>query len=226
MSVIPNDKLAKIAFCENHTGPWASNSTAIGTTAAAVTDLTTKTTAARTAYNAQQAAQQAAKAATLTYVSAVRVMAQAAQSIIDQVRVKAGIDGDSVYALAEIPAPATPSPIGALGKPSDFTVELDTNGELLLKWKCTNPVGATGVVYQIWRTIGAAGTEEYLGGVGGKSFTDSTVPTGTSQIEYQVQAVRSTSVGPFASFIVRFGAGGSGAGIASVTESTPRRMAA
>lgn len=227
MPVIPEDKVGKIEFCENHTTPWAANAVAIGTTAAAVTDLTTKTTAARTAYNAQQAAQSAAKAATNTFNMAVDAMAAAAADIIKQVRVKASTAGNSVYSLAEIPAPATPSPMGPLGKPSDFKVQLDQTGALNLKWKNSNPRGATGVVYQIWRRLGGVGDFAYLGGVGDKKYTDDGVPAGTAQVQYQIQAVRSTSVGPFALFVVNFGAaGGTGGGGASVTEAAPAKLAA
>jgi hypothetical protein len=226
MPVIPDDRVGKITFCENHTTPWQAAATEIGTTTAAVTDLITKTTAARSAYNAQQAAQQTAKAATLTFNQAVDDMAAAAQAIIGQIRVKAATAGDSVYATAEIPAPATPSPIGPLGKPSDFTVELDQTGALNLKWKCSNPVGASGTVYQIWRRIGATGEFAYLGGVGGKKYTDLDVPPGSAQVQYQIQAVRSTSVGPFALFIVNFGSGASGVAEATVTEAAPARLAA
>jgi len=42
---------------------------------------------------------------------------------------------------------------------------------------------------------GATGEFGYLGGVGGKSFIDDTVPAGSAQVQYQIQAVRSTSIG-------------------------------
>ena len=110
-----------------------------------------------------------------------------------------------------------------LGKPSDFTVDLEQTGALNLKWKNTNPKGATGVVYQLWRRIGSEGEFTYIGGVGDKKYTDGDVPAGSAQVQYQIQAVRSTSVGPFALFIVNFGAGSSGATTASVVEGTPSR---
>ena len=44
MPVIPNDSVGKIEFCEQHTTVWGGVAVEIGTTAAAVTDLTTKTT--------------------------------------------------------------------------------------------------------------------------------------------------------------------------------------
>ena len=44
----------------------------------------------------------------------------AAQEIIKEVRVKASTAGNSVYSLAMIPVPATPSPIGPLGPCSSW----------------------------------------------------------------------------------------------------------
>src|SRR5206468_4327845 len=103
MPVVPNTQVAKIEFYENHNTPWAANAVAIGTTAAAVTDLATKTTAARAAFNAQQAAQDSAKAATLTLNAAVSAMATAGAVIISAIHTKGKSAGDSVYALAQIP---------------------------------------------------------------------------------------------------------------------------
>jgi len=222
MPVVPVDKVAKIAFYENHTTPWSTNAVAIGTTATAVTDLTTKTAAARSAYNAQQAAQETAKAATLTLKNAVEAMASAGSDIIKSIRAKAAVTGDSVYALAQIPAPAAPSPRPAPGTPTDFKVALGADGAVTLNWKCNNPAGATGTMYQVWRRIGATGEFSYLGGSGTKDFVDDALPAGSARVTYQIQGVRSTAVGPWAQFNVNFGVGtGGGATIASVEETTP-----
>lgn len=226
MAVVPNKNAEKISFYENHIEPWTTNATAIGTTTTAVTDLETKTTAARDAFNAQQTAQDAAKAATLTLQMAVDAMATAGASIITQIRSKASTAGDSVYTLAQIPAPATPSPRPAPGQPTDFSVTLGADGALSLKWKCANPTGSTGTIYQMWRRIGGAGEFTYLGGSGTKDFVDATVPAGSSQVTYQIQAVRSTAVGPWAQFNVNFGTSSGGTTIASITEGTPSKIAA
>jgi hypothetical protein len=83
------------------------------------------------------------------------------------------VGGNSVYELAEIPAPATPTPVNTLGKPSDFVVTLSESGALDLTWKCASP-RATGTIYQIWRRIGPSGEFAYIGGTGEKKFTDDT----------------------------------------------------
>jgi predicted secreted protein len=93
------------------------------------------------------------------------------------------------------------------GKSYEFTVHLEENGTLTFKWKCNNPVGCTGVQYQVWRKIGM-GEFEYIGGCGSKLFIDNTVPAGSANITYQMQATRSTAVGPWAQFNVNFGVNG------------------
>lgn len=226
-----SDKIAeKIAFYENHTTPWSTSAVAIGTTTTAVTDLTTKTTAARAAFNAQQSAQAAAKAATLTLKMAVDAMARTGSDIIKQIRAKAATAGDGVYTLAQIPAPALPGPVGAPGTPTGFSVSLGADGTLGLKWKCANPAGAVGTIYQVWRRVNGTPSASvdfaYLGGTGTRAFTDTTLPAGSAAVTYQVQAVRSTSAGPAAQFNVNFGVSGGGSMTASVEPVAAMRRAA
>ena len=214
--VLPATKLARIEFCEAHNTPFSTNAVAIGTSAASVTDLATKTSAARAAYNAQQAAQNAAKAATNDYNIAVQAMTTAVADILKQVKTKAAISGPGVYSLAEIPAPAIPSPRPAPGKPTDFVATLEENGAVTLKWKCPNPAGTSGTIYQVWRRDTPTGDFNYLGGTGSKSFEDATIPAGSGGVTYQIQAVRSTAVGLWAQFNVNFGVSSGGEMTASV----------
>jgi hypothetical protein len=218
MSVVPRDLVAKIQFYEDHESPWSTNATAIGTTAAEITALTTKITAARAAYDAQQAKKNAAKDATLTLKLAVAAMANAGADVIKKIRAKAATDGDGVYALASIPAPATPSPVGPPGVATNFTVELIQGGALKLKWKCANPAGTVGTIYQIARRTGASGDFAFVGATGSKSFLDGTVPSGVASVTYRITAQRSTIAGDPALFVVDFGVSGGGEMTASVSE--------
>jgi hypothetical protein len=120
---------------------------------------------------------------------------------------------------------ATPTPTPDPGTATDFKVAISVNGDLDVSFKCKNPVGSRGTVYQIWRRVGATGPYTYLCGVGSKKFTDSTIPAGATQLAYQVQAVRSTAVGGWAQCDVNFGAAPSGAMTASVTETAPKLAA-
>jgi len=60
-------------------------------------------------------------------------------------------------------------------------------------------------MYTVSRRIGVDGPFVQLGLSGKKRFVDDTIPAGTSQIVYQIQAIRSTRVGPAAQFNVNFG---------------------
>lgn len=208
MSTVPSKLVEKIEFYENHNAPWTANATAIGTTTTEVGALLTKTTAARTAYNAQQTAQNAAKAATVTLHTAVDAMDTAGTDIIQKVKAKAATDGNSVYALAELPPPAVPGPVPAPGTPSNFVVTIQEDGSLILTWKCPNPAGGTGTIYQVARQIGGAGDFVILGATGSRKFIDDTLPSNSAPITYRVTAVRSTVAGAPAQFTVSFGTSG------------------
>lgn len=237
MGVVPDTRLGKIEFYEAHTlagGPWAVNAAAIGLTPASVTALGTLTTAARSAFNAAEVARQAAKAATQNYYDKVRAMHSgpgAGQDMIDTIRVYAETKNDpNVYNLAQIPPPATPGTTPPPGTPFEFTVGLLQNGALELRWKCSNPSGSVGTIYEVKRQIGS-GAFAFIGASGVKTFTDATLVSGAMPATYQVTAVRSTARGNPAQFTVNFGIGGGGGGftIASVTEGaaiSPIKMAA
>ena len=230
MSVVPGEAVAKIQFFEDHQPQWSANAAEIGVAPTEVTELQAKTAAARTAYDQQQAAQLAARDATLKLRLAVEAMATAGGAIIKKVRATAQTDGPGVYALASLPVPAKPTPLPPPGTPSDFTAALNPDGSLKLRWKCANPAGAKGTLYQVSRRTGgggaggAGGAFAPVGATGLKSFVDPTVPAGAASVTYQVVAVRSTATGPAAQFTVNFGVGGSGEMLASVV-SAPKLAA-
>src|SRR5204863_8818553 len=104
------------------------NPTLIGTTAALVTALAAKVTAAQTKLDAQVALQQQLKNATADLHLAIRDLVGAGGDIVKQIRAKAATDGDGVYILAQIPPPATPSPVPAPGTPTNFKVAVRADG--------------------------------------------------------------------------------------------------
>ncbi|MDB5323458.1 MAG: hypothetical protein JWN40_5089 [Phycisphaerales bacterium] len=224
MSLVPDTNEGKILFFQSKNTPWAANSTAIGTTTGAVTALATKVTSAQTKLAAAIAAREASKNATADLKAAVRDMATAGSDIIKQIRAKAATDGNGVYILAQIPAPATPTPVPAPGTPTGFSATLNPDGSLKLKWKCANPAGAGGTMYQVSRRTGSIGAFASIGGTGNRSFIDAGVPAGVASVTYQIVAVRSTAVGVAAQFIVNFGVAG-GEMVASVVQSQPKLAA-
>ena len=218
MSVVPDKITEKIQYFEDRLPAWTANATAIGSSAAEITAMQTKTQAARDAYTAQQAAKVAGEAATTTLHNAFDAMSIAGAGIIEQARKTAKVTGNpEVYALAQIPAPATPTPVGPPGTPSDFAVEVQQDGTVVLTWKCNNPAGAGGTTYNVYRRNDPSGSFEFLGTAGQRKFIDSTIPAGSSNITYQIQGVRSTAIGAFAQFNVNFGFSSGGTMTASVT---------
>ena len=215
MSLISGSRTDKVSWFNAHIAPWTTNAIAIGTTAAAVTDLQTKVTAAQTKLDAQTSAHEAAKTSTLAVKDAVAAMLDTGGDILKAIRAKAAVVGNSVYELAQVPDPAKPTPVGTLGQPTNFKAELGQDGSLIVSWKCVNP-RATGTIYQVWRSLNGGTAFTYVGGTGCKSFTDGTVPVGSASIMYKVQAVRSTASGPWAIFTVLFGVSSAGQMTAAV----------
>ncbi|HYE21898.1 MAG TPA: hypothetical protein VEA69_25890 [Tepidisphaeraceae bacterium] len=216
-STVPNKRLAKVQFYEDHLGALTTNATAVGLSTAECTELGTKTSSARTAYADQQVAIQAAKAATELFHNEVAALGAFGAGLIKKVRARAELTGDlNVYVLAQIPGPATPAPRPAPGKPTNLKVGLDGNGAIELSWKCPNPTGTAGTVYQVWRATGGSADYSFLGAVGSRKFTDATVPAGATRLTYRIQAARSTAVGPWAEFNVNFGIPGGAGGAATV----------
>jgi hypothetical protein len=225
MALVPDTKAGKVAFYKSRLALWTENSVAIGSSAAEITELSALVTAAEAEVLDQDEKHETARSATLAADTAVAAMDAAGATVISGVRHKARTAGDVVYTLANIPAPAIPGPRPAPGKPEEFTVELQANGALTLKWKCANPPGTQGTMYMLWRRIGATGNFEGIGGSGDKMFVDSTLPAGTASVTYQIQAVRSTAVGPWAQYTVNFGVTPSGT-TTSVAEGEPVKIAA
>jgi hypothetical protein len=192
-------------YFEAHAAPWSEHAPEIGTSAIEVAALVDKTASARAALADQFAAQQAAMAATLRLHLAMAEMKEAGSAIIKKIRAKAAADGEGVYFLASIPAPARPSPLPPPGKPTNFTFTLRETGTLLLRWACPNPRGSQGTVYQVSRRVGDDGTFEFIGVSGLRRFVDNTLPAGAASVTYQIVAIRSTTLGLPGQFIINLG---------------------
>lgn len=214
MRTTPDTRIGKIEFYEAHLSPWAAAGGAIGLSIGSITAQAARVAAARAAYDAHIAAEAAARAATAAFTEAVRAMHAdpgAGADMIAAIRTHAqATDDPEVYTLAQIPPPKTPATMPPPGTPTAFGVELLADGAVALSWKCKNPRGAEGTVYEVLRRVGG-GAFAFVGLSGAKSFTDAAIPAGTGEVTYQVTAVRSTTRGSPARFTVRFGVGAAAA---------------
>lgn len=206
MRLMPESNAEKITFCQTHLTPWADHAEEIGSSPEEIAALADLVQTAREAFNAKQRAEAAAQSATLAMRQAIDAMANAAATVVLKVRAKARQHGDAIYSLAHIPVPGKGSPIAPPGMPHSFETSLDAAiGAVTLTWTCKNPRGAAGTMYHVRRRIGSDGRFEMLGTVGECKFVDYTIPLGAGEILYEVQGIRSTTVGPKATHAVQFG---------------------
>lgn len=217
MSVIPQKKSEQLAFFEAHYPVWLATPTSVGLTAAQVTAWKAQVQAARTAFDAAQVARNAARTATGNQDTALETAFHGCADLVRVIKSYAEQQANpqTVYDAAAIPAPSSGSPVGPPGTPTDFSVSLQQNGAVNLAWKCVNPEGAVGTIYEVRRKTGT-GPFEFVGAVGVRKFTDDTLPAGSTNVVYQITGVRTTVRGEPAQFNVNFGVGGDGFNVANV----------
>ena len=223
MSIVPASNIGRITFYESHIINWTSHPTMVGLVSSDCVSLQALITTARKAYDAQQNALTAAKSATQTMKNAVTAMH--ALGSIDIMKIKTFAEASNnpnVYPLADLPAPQPATPIGPPGTPTDFVVTLLQSGAVMLRWKCVNPNGSVGTLYEIRRKTGT-GAFTRLSTEGTREFTDESLPAGAVGVTYEITARRSTVRGLPAQFNVNFGIGsGGGMFIASTSEGVTR----
>jgi hypothetical protein len=223
MGLVPSSRLGKIEFFEAHLPAWQAHSLEIGLVPGELTAFAAEVASARDAYDQSQVQREVSKASTQAFYNKTASMAATGAGFIAAIRAHAETKDDpNVYVLAQIPQPSPPSAAPPPGTPTDFRVELLQNGAVRLGWKCSNPAGASGTIYEVYRKIGS-GSLGFVGSIGVKSFTDGTLPLGAAGVMYQITAARSTVRGNPATFNVNFGVGGDGAAFATVT---PVKLAA
>ena len=221
MAIVPNRVQDLLEFASMHAERWQSVATQIGLTSAQALAFSNAVKTAQDDYNAAASADMVKLAATNTSQNSVRALRRSAAETLALIKAYAEnqANPNAVYDAAQIPPPATPSPAPAPGTPYKFAVTLEDSGAITLKFKCDNPAGTTGTIYEVRRKIGG-GAMAFIGASGVKSFTDETLPSSSASggVTYQITAVRSTARGQSASFNVNFGVGGDGMLFAQVSE--------
>ena len=208
---IPSREADLVTWSTNFNTLIVATPTAFGLVAGQATTYTGLHTAFVDAYQAAKDPGTRTPASIVTKNDARRALVANARLLARIIQATPSVT-DTQRAELGLSVRGEPAPVGNPGTPTDFRVGLLGDGSLDLKWKCKNPAGCTNVVYQVWRRLGGTGALAYLGGVGQRKFVDTTIPPGASLLTYQIQAVRSTGVGGWATFNVSFG---------PVTESMP-----
>lgn len=212
MGVVPTKDVDAIQFYEAHVPIWLSQASSVGLTTSQVNGLDDAVKDARNALTAQTAAKQAAKASTTALRNAVSAMRTNGSDLIRTIKAFAATSNNpDVYARAEIPPPAAPTPAPPPGQPTNFKVELTPSGAVMITWKAVNAAASSGVYFAVRRKLNGEGAFTLIGSTGSKSFVDDGLTQGTTGATYIIQGFRGLSAGPEGTQVsVQFGVGGNG----------------
>ncbi len=224
MSTIPPNPDDAILWLADHLDTWGTELGSVGLSELDITEMQAALDAVTAARAQTVALRTASKAATSDYHNKIKAMREATSLRVAKIRTYARgtANPESVYTLAEIPAPATPTETPAPATPSDFRAALEEGGALTFSFKCANPRRVQGVTYRVERQDAAQTPFVFLLNAKEKSFTDSSFPSTSSLITYRVTAQTSTKDGTATYFTVRYGAGNqAGGGQATIVSQGP-----
>lgn len=229
MGVIPTKTAEEITFGEVHAPIWATAPTSIGLTVAACTAITAAVTAARKAFTDAHAAREASKAATNNLSVKMNLLHPLLAEAVQTIRLFAeSTNNPAVYTLAQIPAPATPTPAPPPMQPVQLGASIIPGGVLRISFKATDSAAGGGATtYLVSRklsgqstftVIGSAGSSRSTDGAnlprGFKFFDDSSLPSGSNNMQYMVQGQRGSAFGlPSESLTVSIGTDGGGGAV-------------
>ncbi|HYD02520.1 MAG TPA: hypothetical protein VEB22_14930 [Phycisphaerales bacterium] len=196
---VPSDNDALLVFGNDHAPVFITNAVAIGLTVAQANAFDTANKDMQAAWIAYNKAKQGLKDAANAWKDArgdFRTLAVADCGLIKNFAERQP-NPAHIYALAQIPAPSPRTPSVPPATATDLRATLDTEtGELTVRWSATQPKSVSGVVYQVQRVLGSAGTFATVGLTGTKSFIDASIPAGTARIQYRVIGQRGGLVSP------------------------------
>lgn len=214
MPLLPQSRADQITFFETHLPLWQADPASIGLSPAQVAGLAAQIASARAALTAADIQRIESMSATQNFHLETDGMTGTGTDLIRLIRAHAAITNDpDVYVRSGLPAPASGSPLPAPATPRNFQVTLQPTGAILLKWKCPQPRGAMGTLYEIARRIGPSSSTNrsaLIATVGRREFLDDSIPAsagagGADGITYTVTAVRSTKRGAPSQFRIFVG---------------------
>lgn len=199
-------------WCQAHSSAFTAHATAIGISAAKATAYAALLSNAIKAVDDAQIAKATYRAAVVSANEAMRALSQNINGTGELVRTirafaQSQANPASVYALAQIDPPASPTPMQPPNPATDVAVSIDTaTGALVLKWKASQ--SGSGTVYVVKRRINSTGPWLFVGTAGSdKTFVDATLAAGPDSVQYSIQAQRSNLFSNATAVVVNFGVG-------------------
>ena len=221
MSVVPNRPAEAYDFAVARQTIWSGIPTQIGLTAADATAMADSTDAFAQAFDAAVKARAASKAATEALSQAARTMRTRIADNVQKIRIFAeSTNNPTVFSLAQIPVPASPSPLPPPEQPREIEAILNATGTLTLRFRAN--VGRGGSSFLVSRKLASETAFSFIGTADVtrsaiKSFTDTTLPPGSNNVQYIITGQRGSVRGASSPvFTVVIGGVGGAPGTATV----------
>lgn len=206
MSTVPQTKVGRIEFFEEHLPVWGPNVAAIGIEPSDILDLSNLVDEARAAYETAHASRNQAKADTEAQDLAIAAMYDLGADLIKTIRAYAQkTNNPTVYQTAQIPAPKPPSPVGPPEQPTEVAAKVLLPFGIGLTWKGSV---ASGAYFGVFRKLPGETSFSLLKTTGEKNYNDSALPAGVARVDYYIAAMRDDYQVNSSSLEVRFGPDG------------------
>ena len=202
---LPGADTPALQWLEARIAGWVADPAAIGLASGQVANLAADITNARDAFVSVQSIRGDARNATDTYHDRATAMRHSASPLIANIKNFADNQADPqiVYDAANVSPKDPPSPAPAPSQPTNIKRVVEPDGAVTLRWEASAPTGA---IYNVTRKLAAETGFTFVGQGDGsdKSFSDATVPPGTTSATYIIQGVRGSKTGPQSLPIVVF----------------------
>lgn len=198
IQLVPRTVDGTLNWATDHIGTWnaavtGGGGTALGLDTADITTLQAALTAADTSHKAASTARSGSKSATVLQNSDIDSLRDQLAIAVSKIRVFASeaADPNAVYAEADIPPKADPTPAPFPTFPTNVEGEIDNDGNVVVKWTATQ---VNGDFWSVWRQLSTGGALALIGTTASKKFTDDTVPSGIAWATYRVKSHRGGDV--------------------------------
>ncbi|MGH7293242.1 MAG: hypothetical protein ACREJT_18630, partial [Myxococcota bacterium] len=183
------------------------------------------------AFTDAESAREASKAATNTLKLKMVAMHTLLSDAVQSIRLFAeSTNNPNVFTLAQIPAPAAPTPAPPPMQPVQLGASIIPGGLLRISFKATDTAAGGATTYLVSRklstqsnftVIGSAGSSRSTSGAnlprGFKFFDDASLPSGSNNMQYMVQGQRGSVYGlPSETFTVTIGVDAGGGLVATL----------
>lgn len=200
---IPNGRIDRLNWIESLIEQWTANQVLLGLSAPQIADLTQRATDARDAFENANEARLIAKTRTQLFHDKADDAHALASDLLALIKGTAVTSAEPivVYCAAGITARKKSGPTGAPGQPAIERTSVNADGSITLNFAVTGPASPASPVGTTWQVSRQLDGETVLRIIGladpaTKSFTDQSLPEGTSRVWYQIAGVRGARKGP------------------------------